>query len=187
MRLLGEGFSLRPLSPDDLGFIEELDSDPKVAQHLPGASEATRDDRRAWLESLHQPTPEEPWGFFALELEGSSDPIGWLHLRPEKDRPPFWDLGWRLKSEFWGRSLAVRAAGVLIAHAVKNLDAAHFSAQTLSANSNSIRVMEKLGMTRESTFLWKGQIPAERWVSVPLPVGARTDLLLSLKAIPDQP
>ncbi len=164
MRIIGHGISLRPLSSEDLSFIVELDSDPRVTEHLPGAAEASREERRAWLESLHQPTPEEPWGFFALELEGLSNPIGWLHLRPEKEQPQVWDLGWRMKAEFWGRGLAVRAAGVLICHAVKNLAASSVSAQPLSANSNSIGVMEKLGMNRESTFLWNDKLPAERWV-----------------------
>lgn len=164
VRIAGEGFLLRPLTNEDLGFIVDLDSDPRVTQHLPGASESSLEERRQWLDALHTPTVEEPWGFFVLILDGSTEPVGWLHLRPEKDNPHFWDLGWRLKAEHWGRGLAVKAARVLVDHAVRELKATCFSAQTLSANTRSLRVMEKLGMKRESAFLWKEAHPAERWV-----------------------
>ncbi len=167
------GLTLRPLTTSDLDFIVKLDSDPRVTEHLPGASKMTESEKRSWLESLHLPTEEEPWGFFALSVDGAQGAIGWLHLRPEANEPRYWDLGWRLKAAFWGRGLATKAARLLIDHAITEMGAELFSARTLSANGASIRVMQKLGMRLDSRFLWNDEIPAERWVKE----ASATDLL----------
>lgn len=160
----GERVRLRPLLESDLDFICELDSDPRVTEHLPGAGDATRDQRLDWLRSFHVPTPDEPWGFFALVVDHQPAPIGWLHLRPERDAPEYWELGWRLKAEFWGQGYGTEAARALVDHARHHLAATKFSALTLSANLASLRVMEKLGLTKERDYLWRDQVPAERWI-----------------------
>ncbi len=161
--LSGSRISLRPLLQSDLDFICQLDSDPRVTEHLPGAGEVTRAQRLEWLKSLHLPTPEEPWGFFALLLPSQTEPIGWLHLRPERDAPECWELGWRLKAEFWGHGFATEAARVLMDHARLELRATKFSAHTLEANSPSLRIMEKLGLSKHQAYLWREELPAERW------------------------
>lgn len=159
----GTRISLRPLLESDLDFVCQLDSDPRVTEHLPGAGDATREQRLEWLRSFHVPTQAEPWGFFALLIASQTEPIGWLHLRPERDAPEYWELGWRLKAEFWGHGYATEAARLLMDHSRRQLDSTKFSAHALTANKASIRIMRKLGLSRQKPYLWRDEIPAERW------------------------
>lgn len=162
MLIVGPRIRLRAISEADFGLIKEMDSDPRVTEFLPGSAERSDLERHTWLADCPKPTPDEPWGFFTC-LTQEDEAMGWLHLRPERQNPEYWELGWRFLFKFWGHGYATEGAKLLVAHAEKNLDAKKFSAHALAGNRASIRIMEKLGLHLSQEYLWNEEIAAERW------------------------
>ena len=162
MVILGPRVKLRAISEADFGLIKEMDSDPRVTEFLPGSAERSDLERHSGLADCPKPTEEHPWGFFTC-LNHQDEAMGWLHLRPEKQNPECWELGWRFLFKFWGQGYATEGARMLMSHAQQNLEAKKFCAHALKGNRASIRIMEKLGLTLMEEYLWNDEIAAERW------------------------
>lgn len=162
MLIVGPRIKLRAISEADFAVIKEMDSDPRVTEFLPGSAERSDLERHTWLADCTKPTMEEPWGFFTC-LNQEDEAMGWLHLRPERQNPEYWELGWRFLFKFWGQGYATEGARLLMSHAQKELSAQNFSAHALSGNRASIRIMEKLGLSLREEYLWNDKIAAERW------------------------
>ena len=77
--------------------------------------------------------------------------IGWFHLRPAEDaRPGETELGYRLRRDAWGEGYATEASRGLIRKAFEELGWQRVIASTMTVNTRSQRVMERVGMR-----LWK--------------------------------
>ena len=105
------------------------------------------------------------YGLYAAELRDSREFIGYIGLS-HPDFPahftPCVEIGWRLDSGHWGRGLATEGARAVLAHAFDVLDLSDLVSFTVPANARSLRVMEKIGMTRN---------PAEDFDHPKLPQG----------------
>lgn len=71
------------------------------------------------------------------------------------------DLGYELHPDYWGRGYATEAAAALLQYGFETLQLRSIWAECISENLGSKRVLEKIGMTFESTqrhnMLIKGQ------------------------------
>jgi RimJ/RimL family protein N-acetyltransferase len=150
-------FRLRPIGPEDLDRLVELDADPEVMRHLTGGIATPRqayvdEILPRWLGQASEPG----LGFFALELDGDGF-AGWLHLRRDVFDPGWAELGYRLRRSAWGRGLATTAARQLMARAFDELGFETVSARTVPENAASRRVMTKLGMRYAGDFTYPGR------------------------------
>jgi len=72
-----------------------------------------------------------------------------------------WEIGWAIHPDEWGKGFAVEAARCMLDFAFEKLDAHRVIAVSHALNKASIRVMEKLSMTREGhlreTRQWHGE------------------------------
>ena len=66
---------------------------------------------------------------------GAWEPEGW----------PDFEIGWMLRSEYWGRGYATEAARRCIAYAFSDLHRDHVSSFIAPENTRSIRVAERIG------------------------------------------
>lgn len=157
---------LRPFTMADLDDVEALDADPAVMRFVTGG-EATP---RRVLRDEHLPywigfaARGEHWGFWAAVDRDTDRFLGWFHLRPDAGDPPDRpELGYRLHRAVWGRGLATEGSRVLVDLALGHLGAASVYATTMSVNTASRRVMEKVGMrlVREFKADWPVQIPGD--------------------------
>jgi ribosomal-protein-alanine N-acetyltransferase len=62
---------------------------------------------------------------------------------------PAVEVGWRLARETWGHGFATEAARAAIRDGFEHLGLSEIVSFTVPANVRSIRVMERLGMTRD--------------------------------------
>ncbi len=62
------------------------------------------------------------------------------------------EIGWRLAPGYWGQGLATEAARCVLSHGFEKLGCHQVRATVQAANVASIRVIEKLGMTRIHRF-----------------------------------
>lgn len=95
------------------------------------------------------------WGFWAAELRGSGEFIGFVGLNDPTAPLPFapcTEVGWRLAFEFWGRGLATEAAREALRFGFEQLGLEEIVSFTAVSNQRSRAVMERLGMSQSGTF-----------------------------------
>ena len=87
------------------------------------------------------------YGRFAVELKETGEVIGFCGIKylPEIDLP---EVGFRYMKEYWGRGIGTEAAEVCVGFARDDLKIKKLIALIIPENIASIRVAEKLGMTK---------------------------------------
>jgi RimJ/RimL family protein N-acetyltransferase len=145
---------LRRLVPEDADWLWKLDTDPEVMRFISGGVPTPR----AVLEEIYLPRMLQVYeqgpqfGFWAAQLKDTGAPIGWFHLRPEKQEPYEMELGYRLRRDVWGQGLATEGSLELLRGAFSEWRIPRVVAHTLAVNSASRRVMEKCGLRWERDF-----------------------------------
>jgi ribosomal-protein-alanine N-acetyltransferase len=125
-----------------------MSTDPQVMEHLlPFASPEAVD---AWID--RQLAHLETHGFCFWAVESKADgafigAAGLLRVGYEAHFAPAVEVGWRLDRRFWGQGYAPEAAARAIRFGFEHLELHEIVANTVPANRNSRRVMEKLGMS----------------------------------------
>ncbi|MEV6418367.1 GNAT family N-acetyltransferase [Streptomyces sp. NPDC051662] len=139
---------LRPLTEDDLDRVVALDNDPGVRRFIDGGRPVSPDTVRA--ETLPRLLGR---GFWAAEESATGTWLGWFCLEPESEQG--WrvvELGYRLRRAAWGRGYATEGARALVRAAFTDLGTERVTAQTMTVNKASRRVLEKAGLTYVRTF-----------------------------------
>jgi RimJ/RimL family protein N-acetyltransferase len=140
---------LRPWREADLASFAALNADPAVMAFFPEPLE--RDASDALARRLADDLARRGYGFWALEVPGQADFIGFVGLSVPSfpaHFTPCVEIGWRLAREHWGQGYATEAARAALAFGFRRLALAEIVSFTAEGNQPSRRVMERLGMTR---------------------------------------
>lgn len=141
---------LRTWRDDDLEPFAAMNADPRVMQHFPKALTRPESDRLAGLIRAH--LERHGYGLWAVEIPDVVPFIGFVgltHIPFEAHFTPAIEIGWRLAADHHGRGYATEAAHAVVEHAFGTLGIEEIVSMTTPANTASIRVMEKLGMTHD--------------------------------------
>lgn len=141
----------------DAEFLWELDQDEEVMKFINGGKKTSRQD----VDTVFIPrllafsNPSLGWGLWRVINKQDDESIGWVLVRPfgfftPKPQSENLELGWRFKRKYWGQGFAHEAA-TTVRDALRDMGVEQFSAIAVPENTRSIRIMEKLGMTYEST------------------------------------
>ena len=149
--------TLSPCRPDDRADFIDLELDPQVMRFLNGghAVDHERVDPDA---PFLMPRGTEPYVWTARRTTDGAF-IGWFCLWPEsKDLA---ELGYRLRRAEWGKGLASEGATALVDWGFATAGYDRIVATTMTVNTASRRVMEKIGMrhTRTEHGEWPDPIP----------------------------
>lgn len=138
---------LRQWQDGDLGPYHEMNTDPEVMRFLPALM--TRQEAADSLARLRAGIEERGWGVWAVEVDGAFAGMTGLSV-PWFCAPftPCTEVLWRMRREFWGRGLARAAAEQALEFGFSGLGLAQIVAFTAAANLRSIRLMERLGLSR---------------------------------------
>ncbi|WP_433545925.1 GNAT family N-acetyltransferase [Streptomyces sp. CA-294286] len=156
---------LRPFTDTeaDLDHLVALDNDPGVMRFINGGEPAARETLRARslprLLHTHPCTGER--GFWAAEERASGTFLGWFEFRPlTDDDATVVELGYRLNKASWGRGYATEGSRALIDKGFTDLGTERVTANTMTVNTGSRRVMEKSGLSflRHFTGEWPDPI-----------------------------
>jgi RimJ/RimL family protein N-acetyltransferase len=85
----------------------------------------------------------------AIERRDGGKLIGWCSVGQWNPTYRSASLGYCLDEAAWGRGIATEAAGALLDWAFEALDLLRVQAEADTRNAASVRVLEKLGFTRE--------------------------------------
>ena len=138
---------LRLFTPDDVQLMYNLSTDPEVMKY---ADTPVRDIEEAKKRLEQGPLADYKnygYGRFAVELKETGEMIGFCGIKylPEID---LHEVGYRYMKEHWGRGIGTEAAEVCVGFARDDLKISKLIALIMAGNSASIRLAEKLGMTK---------------------------------------
>ena len=142
-----ERLRLRLFTRDDVQIMFELNSDPEVIKY---ADTPARDLEEAMQRLEQGPLFDyEKYGYgrFAVELKETGKVIGFCGIKylPEIELP---EVGYRYLTEYWGRGIGTEAARACIEFARDDLKIKKLVALIIPENVASIKLAEKLGMSR---------------------------------------
>jgi RimJ/RimL family protein N-acetyltransferase len=142
---------LRDWRSSDREPFAKINADPRVMEFFPQC--LTREESDAMVDRIEAHFRSKGFGLYAAELRADSRFIGYIGLHTatfEAHFMPCVEIGWRLASDVWVQGLATEGAAAVIRHAFETLGLAEIVSFTVPANQRSIRVMEKIGMTRDA-------------------------------------
>lgn len=151
MNLRTERLLFRPVSISDLEDVDALHSLPETDKYntlgIPeniGVTEAVIKD---WL-SKQTGSPQTSY-VFCLELKETGDFIGLIALNLGKANYKSAEVWYKVHSSFWNKGYTTEALKELLRFSFKDLDLHRVQAGCAVENIASIKVLEKVGMTRE--------------------------------------
>lgn len=150
-----ERMVLRRLTRADAENLVALDSDPAVMRFLGNGQPTPRlvIERGTLPRMLGCYERFRGLGYWAAESKASGQFLGWFELRPHSVGPPDEvELGYRLRSEVWGRGYATEGAHAAIDKGFREFGVRRVFATTMAVNTPSRRVLEKCGMRWVRTF-----------------------------------
>ncbi|ANN70128.1 GNAT family N-acetyltransferase [Bordetella bronchialis] len=143
---------LRLWNDEDLGPYVLLNADSRVTEFLPGP--VTPEMARRFFKTQNEQYARDGCCYFAAELESTGELAGFIGLKYQDFAAPFapcFEIGWRLGSRFWGQGLATEGALSVISYGFNELGLREIVSFTVPANRRSRRVMERIGMTHDSS------------------------------------
>ncbi|MDO4266988.1 MAG: GNAT family N-acetyltransferase [Eubacteriales bacterium] len=143
-----ERLILRPLGPQDLDTVSAYSTDRENTRLMLYLPHKNRQETLDFLRKVEAEWAKERPAFyeFAILFEGRQ--IGSVSVDSEGETAG--ELGWIIHRDYWGRGIASEATAAVVDFAVCQLHRTYFFARCDSENTGSCRVMEKLGMKRNS-------------------------------------
>lgn len=142
-----ERLTLRQLNSNDVEFVVELLNEPSFIQNIGDRGVRTLADAEKYLENgpLASYT-RNGFGLLAVTLKETEETIGMCGLI-KRDTLEDVDIGYALLPRFWSKGYALEAVQGTMKFAKEVVGLKRVVAIVDPANTGSIRVLEKLGMT----------------------------------------
>ena len=148
IELRTERLLLRPFSLSDIDAVLEYASDPEWATYYRGPYDRGQAE---YVVAQAVLTSRDKGAAFAVVYDGRVIGLISLTVDPEdEDRKA--ELGYDVARDVWGRGIALEAASAVCDWGFRQYKLATVYAWADARNRRSLRVMEKLGMTREGIF-----------------------------------
>jgi RimJ/RimL family protein N-acetyltransferase len=144
---------LRRWRREDREPFAALSADPEAMRHYPAP--LTRAESDARVDAYGAEWAQAGLGKWAVEIPGVAPFAGCIGLGTLTFEAPFTpciEVGWRLAPAFGGRGYATEGARATLEFGFRQLGLAEIVAFTIPANTRSLRVMEKLGMSFSAEF-----------------------------------
>ncbi len=142
---------LRPWRDSDVAGFAALNADPEVMRYFPAPMSRAESD--AFAGRIRADMAARGWGLWAVEVVDGAPFIGFVGLSPAvfaAHFTPAMEVGWRLSRDAWGHGYATEAARAAVAYGFETLGCDEIVSFTAGINTPSRRVMERIGMTRDT-------------------------------------
>ena len=139
--LTTERLLLRAWRDDDRGAFHAMNADPDVMATI--GPVMTRAQSDAFMNRIMQHFADHGYGVWCVEFDGR--PVGYTGFMVPWFRDGV-EIGWRIRSEYWGRGIAPEAAIECLRHGFEEIGFDEIISFTAVSNTNSRRVMDKIGL-----------------------------------------
>jgi RimJ/RimL family protein N-acetyltransferase len=147
-----ERLLLRDWRSKDLPAFAELNADPQVMEHF--SKTLSREESDLFASRIQEHFDKHGFGLWAIELSGVAPFIGFVGLSMPKFEAHFTpcvEVGWRIALSHWNNGYATEGALAAVSYGFAELALAEIVSFTVPNNRSSRRVMEKLGMTHDTS------------------------------------
>jgi RimJ/RimL family protein N-acetyltransferase len=141
-----ERLALRELAADDAPFILELVNGKAFRENIGDRGVRDLDGALTYIAGVRESYARNGFGLWRAALKDTDEPVGVCGL-VKRDSLPIPDVGYALLEPFWGQGLATEGAAAVLVHGRAVLGVPVIAAITKPANSGSIAVLKKIGMT----------------------------------------
>lgn len=156
-----ERLLLREIEMEDADAMFELDSDPEVHKYIDNEPVTSKEQIHGVIRFIRQQYQTNGIGRWAVVRKSDKRFIGWAGLKIEQEdyNGHGWhiDLGYRLMPNCWGHGYATEAARAWTDYAFRVMRAEKVCALVEKANTASVHVLEKVGMTLTDAFVLNGK------------------------------
>jgi len=155
---------LRSWQPSDHEPFIQMNQDQQVRMYFPNL--LRREESLSHIAVIGDNIRKYGYGLFAAELKATGDFIGFIgfsHPVFTSYFTPCIEIGWRLAAPFWGQGLATEGATACLEAGFQKWDMMDIYSFTSIHNLPSEKVMIRIGMVRQGTFLHPA-IPAGNWL-----------------------
>lgn len=154
VRVESERLVLRRFEDRDLAPLLDYRNDPEVARYQGWESVSER-NARDMIRQLGRGQPGTPgeWFQFAVALKGADILIGDCALKVERGDTRQAEVGYTLSRAHQGKGYASEAVSRLLDYAFGEMGLHRVVAITDQRNEPSYRLLERLGLRREGTFI----------------------------------
>ncbi|MFZ1990321.1 MAG: GNAT family N-acetyltransferase [Alphaproteobacteria bacterium] len=144
-----ERLILRRWRPEDREPFAAINGDPEVGYWLGGV--ITRERSDGSIARAEASFEEKGFGRWAVERRSDGALIGWTGIMTVWPEYPFSgvEIGWRLTRSAWGQGYASEAARAALKDGFERVGFSEILAYTTLSNHRSMRVMERISMTRD--------------------------------------
>ena len=146
-RIEGERVTLRQLVDTDAPELEELASNDNIYRYEPGCLfERQYDDMHEMLRDLYgEHFLAKESLILGIELNGEDNICGLVEFYDYREDLHAVSVGYRLLERYWGRGIATDTLRLVVDYLVNETDIDTIAAQTMSENTASAHVLEKVG------------------------------------------
>jgi ribosomal-protein-alanine N-acetyltransferase len=155
-----ERLVLREVLPTDAVGMFELDSNPLVHTYVGAKPVQTIEQSQEVIRNLRTQYAENGVARWAVIEKENNCFIGWAGLKYYRKEingfNNFYDLGYRLIPKYWGKGYATEAGIASLNYGFEKLQLEEIYAMADSANTASVKVLQKCGMQYTGSFDFDG-------------------------------
>jgi len=173
-----ERLILREFVEDDVASFYRLGSDPAIIRYTGESGGLTSIEHAREVLRTRPLADYRKYGFgrWACVHRGTGEVVGFAGLKYLDDLREV-DVGYRQQPAYWGCGLATEACRPIVDHGFAHLGLDHIIGLVVAENVASVRVLEKLGLTRVGTLEYRGQSLAKYVIHAGKPASAPEGLV----------
>ncbi|UQD57044.1 GNAT family N-acetyltransferase [Flavobacterium sp. K5-23] len=157
-----ERLILRELLPTDAEGMYLLDSNPNVHQYLGNKPVASIEESNKYIENIRNQYVINGIGRYAVILKETNEFMGWAGIKyvteTENNQVNFYDIGYRLIEDFWGKGYGYEAAKAWLDYGFNEMNIQKMVGTVNKDNIASRKILEKIGLKITSEYYWN-EIP----------------------------
>lgn len=154
---------LRPLVESDIDNIFKFTSNPNVARLVTWQPHQSTEDTKKFYEYVLTVYAQGHVTPLGITLKGTDTVIGFAGASWQSKPHKTMELETVLAEEFWGQGIVVEALQGVIDYCLKEFDIIRIQSRCKKENTQSFRMMQKLGMKHEGTIYSSLFAKGERW------------------------
>lgn len=151
---------LREIVEDDVNGFYELDSDPEVHRYLGNKPIQSLEQCAEVIKNIRQQYLDHGIGRWAIIDKASNDFVGWTGLKyeqtPINNQKGYYDLGYRIKRNYWGKGIASETAVESLKYGFTELNLQKICGAAHVDNAASNRILKKVGLKYVENFTFHG-------------------------------
>ena len=164
-----ERLILREFLSTDVEDLFKMDSNPEVHRYLGNKPLQTIAEAEKIIQFVLQQYADYGIGRWAAVEKATGNFIGWSGLKfiteEENNHIHFYDVGYRLSPEFWGRGYATESAKAAIQYGFMQMNLKEIIGTAHVDNVKSRRALEKCGLKFVEKFYYKDELQCD-WLKI---------------------